>query len=132
MTGAPSATRADALRQHAPVVRQLLPNERAALDALLTCDFPGAEELRRQASTVLADGEGLVIDLIVDRALPLVEVASRVPVGAPVTDDERNANGLLLFVDGGRLSALEYWWTSHEMPDGFPEASLIGEPEASL
>jgi hypothetical protein len=34
--------------------------------------------------------------------------------GAPVTDGEDNENGLLLFVEDGRLSALEYWWTSDE------------------
>jgi hypothetical protein len=112
------------------MTRPLEPNERAALDALLAGDFDGAPALRMQAATVLAEGSGLIIDLVVDQALPLAEVATRVPVGAPVTvEDGSQSNGLLLFVDGGRLSGLEYWWTTDDMPDGFPEPDQIGRPE---
>jgi hypothetical protein len=35
----------------------------------------------------------------------------------------------ILFVDDGRLSALEYWWTTDEMPDAFPSSHRIGAPE---
>ena len=112
------------------VVRELSPNERAALDGLLACDFPGVYELRRQARTARVEGRGLIVSLVVDRSLPRAEVASRVPVGAPVTDGEGNENGLLLFVEDGRLSTLEYWWTSDEKPKGFPAAHLIGKAEA--
>lgn len=49
-----------------------------------------------------------------------------------MTDGEGNENGLLLFVDDGRLSALVYWWTSDEKPKGFPAAHLIGEAETSV
>jgi hypothetical protein len=35
----------------------------------------------------------------------------------------------ILFVDDGRLSALEYWCTTDEMPDAFPSSHRIGAPE---
>lgn len=118
------------LRQDRQVVRSLLPNERAALDALLACDFDGAPELRRQAATVSADGSGLIINLVVDSSIPAAPVRSRAPVEAPVyTDDGLLRNGLILFVDEGRLSGLEYWWTTDEMPDSFPAPANIGRPE---
>lgn len=114
------------------VVRPLLANERAALDALLACDFDGASELRRQATTVMADGRGLIIDLVVDHSLPLASVTTRVPVGAPVQGDDGSlSNGLILFVESGRLSGLEYWWTTDEMPASFPDPEQIGRPEPS-
>jgi hypothetical protein len=58
------------LRQDKQVVRTLLANERAPLDALLACDFDGAPELRRQAATVMVDGIGLIINLVVDSSIP--------------------------------------------------------------
>jgi hypothetical protein len=36
----------------------------------------------------------------------------------------------MLWVDDGRLSALEYWWVTDEKPEGFPPASSIGVPVA--
>lgn len=112
------------------VVRPLAANERAALDALLACDFEGASELRRQASSAMADGSGLIIDLLVDPLATSGSSYTRVPVGAPVQgDDGALSNGLILFADGGRLSGLEYWWTSDEMPDAFPDPEQIGPPE---
>jgi hypothetical protein len=36
--------------------------------------------------------------------------------------------GLILFVEEGRLSGLEYWWTSDHKPADFPPATAIGEP----
>jgi hypothetical protein len=89
----------------------------------------GAPALRAQATSVEAEGDGLFIDLVVDHSLPCATVVSRVPVEAPVTDHDSNAGGLLLFVCDGRLSALEYWWTSDEKPNDFPDAHSIGEPE---
>jgi hypothetical protein len=118
------------LRQDKQVVRTLLANERAALDALLACDFDGAPELRRQAATVMADGIGLIINLVVDSSIPGAPVRSRAPVEAPVyADDGVLRNGLILFVDEGRLSGLEYWWTTDEMPGSFPPPARIG-PES--
>jgi hypothetical protein len=112
------------------MARPLLPNERAALNALLACDFEGALELRQQAGTAMADGTGLIIDLVVDPSAPAAPVTSRVPVGAPVhADDGTLSNGLILFTTDGRLFGLEYWWTTDDMPGSFPDPASIGQPE---
>jgi hypothetical protein len=45
-----------------------------------------------------------------------------------VVDNDGYDGGLILFVDGGRLSALEYWWVTEDRPDEFPPSSAIGSP----
>jgi hypothetical protein len=97
---------------------------------VLSAEFTGAAELRVQAATVQAHGEGLIIDLIVDPTLPLAEVTHRAPVEAPV-EDGGDPGGLILFVDAGRLSGLEYWWTGDEKPREFPPIEAIGKPAPS-
>jgi hypothetical protein len=109
------------------VTRALHPRERDALDTLLAAEFAGAEELRAQARTALAASDSLVVDLIVDKSLPKVVVHHRIPVEAAV-DGAGYDGGLILYVDDGRLSALEYWWVTEEAPDGFPPASAISTP----
>jgi hypothetical protein len=109
------------------VSRELTDRERAALDLLLSAEFPGVHELRQQATSVKADGRAMIIDLEVNDAAPLATVLSRTPVQA-VVDGEGYDGGLLLFVDDGRLSALEYWWVTEEMPNEFPPLSTIGRP----
>jgi hypothetical protein len=115
--------------QHRDVSRSLDPRERDALGILLGAEFAGAAELRVQAATVLAAGGTLVVGLVVDGALPKAVVNGRVPVEAAV-DGAGHAGGLMLWVDDGRLSALEYWWVTDDMPDGVPPASAIGVPVA--
>lgn len=112
------------------VPRSLTDRERAVLDLLLSVDFPGVLALRAQARGVRAEREGVVIDLVVDAALPRATVASRTPVQAAV-DGAGHRGGLVLFVDDGRLSALEHWWVTDEKPDAFPPLTAIGRPVAS-
>lgn len=114
-------------RQDVVVPRPLSSRERAALDTLLTAEFDGSRELRLQAASVLAEGDGLVIDLVVDGNLPAAPVRKRAPVEASVHEGEETG-GLILFVDRGRLSGLEYWWTGDEKPREFPPATAIGNP----
>ena len=109
------------------MVRSLSPRERAALELLLSAEFSGVSELRAQAETVSADRDGMVLDLVVDQALPTANVTRRNPVEA-VVDGDGYDGGLILFVDEGRLSALEYWWVTDDRPDGFPPLSAIGSP----
>ncbi len=71
----------------------------------------------------------MVIDLSVDESLPRAPVTSRQPVQA-VVDGAGYDGGLLLFVDDGRLSALEYWWVTEERPEEFPPVECIGPPIA--
>lgn len=81
----------------------------------------------------MAEGTGLIIDLVVDSAFPAAPVRSRVPIGAPVRgDDGVLTNGLIRFADERRLSGLEYWWTTDEMPDSFPATDEIGAPEPRM
>ena len=107
--------------------RELLPRERAALQRLLGLDFQGVHELRIQAEAVRAKGTGLIIDLVVDGLLPTAQVAKRVPVQA-VVDGAGYDGGLLLYVDEGRLSCLEYWWVTEDPPNDLPPIEVIGVP----
>lgn len=99
--------------------RPLTDREREILDLLLSVDFPGVVELRDQAKSVSAEREGMIIDLLVRAESPRATVVNRTPVQA-VVDGDGNDGGLLLFVDDGRLSALEYWWVTEERPDVMP------------
>jgi hypothetical protein len=90
-------------------------------------EFPGAADLRAQAETAMVVGGALVLDLAVDRSLPCAAVDKRVPVQAAV-DGEGYDGGLILSVDEGRLSGLEYWWVTEEAPTGFPPVSAISAP----
>jgi hypothetical protein len=101
--------------------------ERAILDLLLSADFPGVEALRAQAQGVAAEREGLIIDLLAPANSPSAQVVGRTPVQA-VVDGDGYDGGLLLFVDHGQLSALEYWWVTEDPPDDFPPLSAVGHP----
>jgi hypothetical protein len=112
------------------VNRELNARERDALDTLLAADFAGAAELRVQAETAVAASGvkgALVVDLVVDASLPKAAVGHRVPVEAAVGGAGYDG-GLILYVDEGRLAALEYWWVTEEAPDGFPPGSAISTP----
>ncbi|WIY05865.1 hypothetical protein QRX60_19210 [Amycolatopsis mongoliensis] len=104
--------------------RPLTPAEREALTFLLDGDFPGAVELRAQAGTARVTGRcgcGCpTIDLAVDDDLPAARLAGRVVVEAGAPD-----GGLIVFADDGRLSGLEYWTVSDEVPAGFPPPDRI-------
>lgn len=106
--------------------RALKSSERAALDVLLAADFPGAVELRAQAPTARVIDTCKcgcpTINLTVDQAAPVADVTSRVPVQADVVEGQDG--GLLLFVDDGRLSCLEYW-TVDGTPAQFPSPQQI-------
>jgi hypothetical protein len=113
------------------VSRELRTRERVALNALLAAEFAGAAALRAQAETVVAGGGPLIVDLLVDRSLPLAAANHRDPVQGTVeavVDGEGHLGGLILFVDEGWLSALEYWWVTEDPPAGFPPAFTIGTP----
>ena len=113
-----------------PVPRLLSDRERDILDLLLSVDFPGAVELRQQAASVSAEREGMIVDLIVSAEDPRATVVNRTPVQA-VVDGDGYDGGLLLFVDDGRLSALEYWWVTEDRPDVLPPLTAFGAPIAS-
>jgi hypothetical protein len=110
------------------VPRPLSERERDILDLRLAADFPGFKELRQQAASVSVEREGMIIDLIVTEETPrAAAVINRTPVQA-VVDGDGYDGGLHLFVDDGRLSALEYWWVTEERPDVMPPLAAIGAP----
>ena len=122
--------------------RPLSANERAALDHLLSADFPGVEELRLQAKPVRVVGRcgcGCpTIELSVDEAQPsLDEVTPRVVATAETTDADRTGcTHLMLWVndtDDGRrlLSGVELSWLEGP-PKEFPAVELwkLPTPEA--
>lgn len=89
------------------------PSEAALLHALLAFDFPGVEELREQARSLLVTGSCAcgcgTIDLRpVGDELPRSLAASPVEITGDVRDQEGNlVGGVLLFVHDGLLSLLE-------------------------
>jgi hypothetical protein len=87
------------------VSRHLTDRERLILDMLLSVDFPGVEELRAQAQSVMARREGLIIDLVVEPGIPRAKVLVRTPVQA-VVDGDGYDGGLLLYVDEDRCQLL--------------------------
>jgi hypothetical protein len=108
-------------------MRPLSETERQVLDKMLALDFPGAAELRVQASSARVSGGcdcGCpTIDLVVvDGALPAA-VTSRTPVNAEV--DGVTGGGLIVFVDEGRLSRLEYYSAEDSPPEDFPALDRI-------
>lgn len=112
------------------MARSLSARERAILDHLLAVDFPRATELRIQAESATATGERMVFDLTVDSTTPRAKGLARIPVQA-VVDGEGYDGGVLLYVDDGRLSGLEYWWVTEEMPEVFPPVEAVGVPIVS-
>ena len=111
----------------ASVPRLLSDRERDILDLLLSVDFPGVANLRRQAASLSAKGEGMIIDLVVSTDSPHATVINLTPVQA-VVDGDGYDGGLLLVVDDGRLSALEYWWVTEERPAVMSPLTAIDPP----
>ncbi len=106
-------------------VRPLTDSERALLDAFLSHDFRGVEELRTQVGR-LRGSSGCTcgcgtLDLHVPDTLPRSSADGPVPVeGTVVSADGQPTGGLLLFVEDGRLSGLEVYSLTDDplpMPD---------------
>ncbi|MFD8387823.1 hypothetical protein ACFV2N_01080 [Streptomyces sp. NPDC059680] len=101
------------------------------LGKLLTVDIPGANELRAQVAEARVTGrwgEGSPsVDLVVPEWLPAAPVADGL---LPVVGRVRNGSGefigeLLVWVSGGRLSALEFAWYGDDAPTELPEPGLV-------
>jgi len=111
--------------------RPLDPNERRVLDLLLRNEVPGAAELRKQAAAVTVVGRcecGCpTVDLAVPKALArapsagnLFSIEARVaPLGDEPTGD------IILFLEGGVLSSLEYVFYTNNPPDDWPSSDRL-------
>jgi hypothetical protein len=105
------------------------------LEFLLVADFPGVDELRRQAKVVSVVGRCpcgcATINLSVDGA-PVGPPFGAVPVEA--RSREVYAGGpleLMLFVRAGRLASLEIVDYANELPVEFPPPSDFERPSAT-
>ena len=113
------------------MARVLNAREQTILEWLLSIEFPGVDELRQQARSAAAERDGMIVDLVVEPGAPRARVLERVPVQA-VVDGDGFDGGLLLYVDDGFLSALEYWWVTENPPEDMPPLSAVGNPIARL
>jgi hypothetical protein len=108
-------------------MRPLSETERQVLGAMLALDFPGAPELRAQVPSTVVSGQCKCgcpsVDLVVEGDLPLAAVTSRTPVEAEV--DGVIGGGLIVFVDDGRLSGLEFYSAEDSTPSQFPDLDRI-------
>ncbi|MET7800055.1 hypothetical protein [Streptomyces decoyicus] len=112
--------------------RPLNASERAVLEHILTADFAGASALRSQldrTEVIAAWAPASVsVDLRVREPARHAALASRlVPVDAHVHDRSGAHTGeLLVWLDAGAtLSALEFTWTTDEMPTCLPSTDHV-------
>ncbi|GHJ48752.1 hypothetical protein Cs7R123_60940 [Catellatospora sp. TT07R-123] len=112
--------------------RPLTEQERAVLRHLLSAPIEGAQALRDQVEAATAegawdDGDGPSLDLVVPASAPAAPLADGlVPVDAAVTGpDGEFAGELLLWLQDGRLAALEYAWVTDDAPTALPAVSEI-------
>jgi hypothetical protein len=112
--------------------RPLSDAERAILWHILSAPAPGTSELRSQisAATVSKHWEPVgspSVDISVPAETPLAHVADGpIPIAAQVIGTGGDYLGeLLVWVTGGRISALEYSWVTDEPPTRLPDPSQI-------
>ncbi len=115
--------------------RPLSDAELAALLHLLSADFPGVADLRRQAGTARVVGQCrcgcATMCLSVDRSStgPASDVRERVPVEAHSLDESLDGGcELLLFVKDGWLDVLEIAYYSATPPPVFPPPDAFRPP----
>lgn len=101
--------------------------ERQVLCVMLARELPGAPELRAQVGSAVAsrrcDCGCPSVDLVVEGDVPVAAVTSRTPVNAEV--DGVMGGGLIVFVDEGWLSGLEFYSVEDSTPQEFPPLDRI-------
>ncbi|MDB4872815.1 MAG: hypothetical protein JWL97_3819 [Gemmatimonadales bacterium] len=102
------------------------------LRRLLSVSFDGVEELRRQISMARMSGEwspngSASFDIYVPPGVPQSKlVDGPAPIEAQVLDVEgRYLGELILWITGGRISALEYAWITDAPPTCLPNVGNI-------
>jgi hypothetical protein len=109
--------------------RNLTHSEREILTFMLSADFVGAAQLRAQiphCQVVAVWVEGLPsVDLAVPTTVGKAPVEDgETSVGSEVRDRDGNYLGeILVWVEGGYLSALEYAWVTDEPPTRLPDVA---------
>lgn len=112
--------------------RPLTSEERDVLELLLSADFEGAADLRVQAKSAMSVGGCACpcpsVDMLVtDPDAKPVPMPSRVvPAELRIEANEDGIPGdVILFVDDGRLSYLEYVYYTDEAPTAWPPISQL-------
>lgn len=108
---------------------QLVDRVRAVLDCVLRqAGFPGSDELARQVPRVgVVGGPITMLELRVSQATPASTFTDGpIPLSTEVSDESGMPIGeLLIWVDGGYLSALEFAWWTDDPPHQLPTPSRL-------
>jgi len=104
-------------------MRQLVEDERRVLGVMLAQDLPGAVELRAQVNAARVVSRCECGCPSVDSDVPRAAVVSRTPVSAEV--EGVLGGGLIVFVDDGHLSRLEYYSAEDHTPRSLPKPVQI-------
>jgi hypothetical protein len=113
------------------VGRPLSADERRVILKILEPDFGGVEILREQVSEAFATRnwiEGLPsIDIMVGETVPAApgNVASPIDRTLVINESGTTIGFLLLWIEAGRLSGLEYAWVTDEPPTDLPPDEWI-------
>ena len=117
-----------------PLHRDLTPQERTFLESLLVGRWDGAEEARAQLETAKYwkpwfEGSPS-FDLRIDPHGPLIPLPDGIlaPSERVVNEGGAAVGGVMLWLSGGRMSALEYYWTSEQMPASLPAPESLSGP----
>ncbi len=102
--------------------RPMTPRERAVLELMLSVDFQGVGELRRQSKSVLAAMRCPCGCPSVDFAHPPTMSGMEIRVNAEV---ENSDDGLFLFTHDGWLGGIEWVGFSDEPPEELPDPALL-------
>jgi hypothetical protein len=117
--------------------RPLSVRERAVLDLLLSVRYPGVDELRLQAATAVVVGRcgcGCpTFDVGVDSTIPVTPLRHRLaPVELRVLPVSGEPEGeIILSVDQGRLSSVEYVYYSNDPPTEWPDDTRLAVHDRS-
>jgi hypothetical protein len=116
----------------APMGRPLSADEKRVILRILNDDFDGANALRRQVEDAFATRhwiEGLPsIDIMVGESSPAASSPVSSPITRTVIDGSGNPVGfMILWVEEGRISALEYAWVTDDPPTHLPPSEWIAD-----
>lgn len=111
--------------------RELSRAEREVLEFVVSAGFEGADRLRAQLPRCRVVAIWAAGQPSVDLAVPGTVAAARIPDGVlPSGAEVRDSAGrylgeVLVWVENGYLSALEYAWVTDEAPDRLPDISML-------
>jgi len=116
--------------------RPLTPDEQRVLDLLLGNEYPGVEQLRLQAAGATVVGRCDCGCPTIYLAVP--EEAARAPLtgrlapveGRVAPQDGEPQGDIILFLDDGRLTSMEYVFYTDAPPVGWPPNDRLSVVEA--